>query len=304
MKTPTTTPPDPPFKSGHIAIVGRPNVGKSTLLNALIGQKLSISARRPQTTRHSILGIRTTDRAQMLFVDTPGQHLKTPRALNRYMNRTATAALHDVDAVVLVADRLKWNAEDAMVLRQVKATAKPCLVALNKIDRLTDPALLLPHIQDLAAQLPQAEFVPLSALRKTNLDRLLALLEDRLPAGPPLYAAEQITDRSLRFLAAEIVREKIMRQLGEEVPYAATVHIERYQKKGNLTQIHALILVERSGQKSILIGAGGTRLKQIGSDARRDLERLTGGKVMLKLWAKVRANWSDDDRALRHLGYR
>ena len=291
------------FKSGYVAIVGRPNVGKSTLLNSILGQKISITSRKPQTTRHNILGIYTAESVQMMFLDTPGQHLNTPRAINRYMNRAASSALSDVDVVVFVVDRLKWNEEDEMVLKRVRHSGKPCIVAINKIDRLVDADLLLPHIQELSSELDHAEFLPLSALKKNNVERLLQQVEAKLPAGEPFFDEDQVTDRSMRFMAAEIIREKIMRQLGEEVPYASTVEIEKYQMRGNLTHIHALVLVEREGQKSILIGDKGSRLKQIGTDARKDIETLCGTKVMLELWVKVKSGWSDDDRALQSLGY-
>ena len=291
------------FKSGYVAIVGRPNVGKSTLLNSILGQKISITSRKPQTTRHNILGIYTAESVQMMFLDTPGQHLNTPRAINRYMNRAASSALSDVDVVVFVVDRLKWNEEDEMVLKRVRHSGKPCIVAINKIDRLVDADLLLPHIQELSSELDHAEFVPLSALKKNNVERLLQQVEAKLPAGEPFFDEDQVTDRSMRFMAAEIIREKIMRQLGEEVPYAATVEIENYEMRGHLTHINALVLVEREGQKSILIGDKGSRLKQIGTEARKDIETLCGSKVMLELWVKVKSGWSDDDRALQSLGY-
>ncbi|MEQ9208445.1 MAG: GTPase Era [Pseudomonadales bacterium] len=291
------------FKSGYVAIVGRPNVGKSTLLNSILGQKISITSRKPQTTRHNILGIHTSESAQMMFLDTPGQHLNTPRAINRYMNRAASNALADVDVVIFVIDRLKWNEEDEMVLTRVIDSGKPCVVAVNKTDRLSTTELLLPHIQELSERLPQAEFVPVSALKNNNVDRLLGQVEAVLLEGEAFFDEDQVTDRSMRFMAAEIVREKIMRQLGDEVPYAAAVEIERYEFQGNITFINALVLVEREGQKSILIGEKGTRLKQIGMEARKDIEELCGTKVMLEVWVKVKSNWSDDERALRSLGY-
>lgn len=292
------------YKSGYVAIVGRPNVGKSTLLNSILGQKISITSRKPQTTRHNILGIHTTSSVQMMFLDTPGQHLNTPRAINRYMNRAASSALADVDVVVFVIDRLKWNEEDDMVLKRVRACGKPCIVVINKIDRIADTDMLLPHIQDLAQEIADAEFIPVSALKNNNVDSLLSLIEDKLPQGTAFFDEDQVTDRSMRFMTAEIVREKIMRQLGEEVPYAATVEIEKYEMRGNLTHINALVLVERDGQKSILIGDKGSRLKQIGIEARKDIENLCGTKVMLELWVKVKSGWSDDDRALQSLGYK
>jgi len=294
---------DMPFKSGYVAIVGRPNVGKSTLLNGILGQKISITSRKPQTTRHNILGIHSSETAQMLFLDTPGQHLNTPRAINRYMNRAASSALADVDVIIFVVDRLKWNDEDEMVLKRVLASKKPCVVAVNKTDRLASNELLLPHIHELSQRLPQGEFIPVSALKKNNLDELLKQVETFLPEGQAFFDEDQITDRSMRFMAAEIVREKIMRQLGDEVPYAAAVEIERYEFNGKITFVNALVLVEREGQKTILIGEKGSRLKQIGMEARKDIETLCGTKVMLEIWVKVKTGWSDDERALRSLGY-
>ncbi len=291
------------YKSGYVAIVGRPNVGKSTLLNGILGQKISITSRKPQTTRHNILGIHSSETAQMLFLDTPGQHLNTPRAINRYMNRAASTALADVDVIIFVVDRLKWSDEDEMVLKRVLASKKPCVVAVNKTDRLTTNELLLPHIQELSQRLPNGEFIPVSALKKNNLDQLLKQIETFLPEGQAFFDEDQVTDRSMRFMAAEIVREKIMRQLGDEVPYAATVEIERYEYNGKITFVNALVLVEREGQKTILIGEKGLRLKQIGMEARKDIENLCGTKVMLEIWVKVKSGWSDDDRALRSLGY-
>lgn len=291
------------FRCGYIAIVGRPNVGKSTLLNAILGQKISITSRKPQTTRHNILGIRTTETCQMLFLDTPGQHLGEPRAINRYMNRTAGSAMADVDLVVFVVDRIKWSDEDEMVLERVKRSSTSVIVVINKVDRLTDQDILLPHIQQLSTALPDADFIPMSALKQQNLGALLREIEGKMPEAKPQFDEDEITDRSMRFLAAEIVREKIMRQLGEEVPYAAAVEIEQYKIEGSLTRINALILVEKPGQKTILIGEKGARLKQIGIDARKSLEELSGSKVMLELWVKVRSGWSDDERALKSLGY-
>lgn len=293
----------PSFRCGYVAIVGRPNVGKSTLLNGILGQKISITSRKPQTTRHNILGIKSSATSQMLFLDTPGLHLQTPRAINRYMNRAAASAISDVDVVVFVVDRLKWSDEDEMVLERVKQAKRPVIVVLNKTDRLTDKDMLLPHTEQLAKQLPDATFIPTSALKRTNLDLVLSAIENQLPVADAFYDEDQITDRSMRFLAAEIVREKIMRQLGEEVPYAATVEIEQYKVEGSLTRISALVLVEKQGQKTILIGEKGSRLKQIGIDARKSLEELVDGKVMLELWVKVKSGWSDDERALASLGY-
>ncbi len=290
------------FRCGYVALVGRPNVGKSTLMNRLIEQKISITSRKPQTTRHSINGIKTTSSWQMIFVDTPGQHSVEPRAINRYMNRVARSRMHDVDVIVLVLDRLKWSPEDQLVAERAQASGKPLVVALNKLDRLQNVELLLPHIAELS-QVIKADYVPISALRGTNLDQLEAAIVKYLPEAPAQYPEDQVTDRSTRFVVAEMIREKIIRQLGEELPYATTVEIEQFIEEERLIQIDALIYVEREGQKRILIGEGGSRLKQIGIEARKDIERLTGQRVMLKLWVKVRSGWSDDERALLGLGY-
>lgn len=290
-------------RCGYVAIVGRPNVGKSTLLNHILGQKLAITSRKPQTTRHNMLGIKTEGATQAIYVDTPGLHKNNEKALNRYMNRSASSALRDVDVVVFVVDRTRWTDEDELVLEKVRTVKCPLIVAVNKADKLTDKAELLPHLQWLAEQLPNAELVPISALHSQNLDTLETLINSRLPENDHFFPEDQITDRSSRFLAAELVREKIMRQLGAEVPYQITVEIEEFKREGRLLHIHALILVEREGQKKIIIGDKGERLKRIGQDARRDMETLFDSKVMLHLWVKVKGGWSDDERALRSLGY-
>lgn len=290
-------------RCGYVAIVGRPNVGKSTLLNHLLGQKISITSRKPQTTRHNVLGIKTRGGDQMIFVDTPGLHRSEPRAINRYMNRVAGSAIKDVDAVVFVVDRLAWTDEDEMVAHQLEAVDCPIVVAINKVDKIDNKETLLPHLEFLSQRLRVAEFVPLSALRGTHLDRLESLLLTYLPEGIHLYPEDQVTDRSLRFMAAEVVREKITRQLGDELPYQMTVEIEEFREEEKVTHIGALVLVEREGQKRILIGHKGERIKQVGQQARLDIERLLDAKVMLKIWVKVKSGWSDDERALRSLGY-
>lgn len=290
-------------RCGYVAIVGRPNVGKSTLLNHILGQKLAITSRKPQTTRHTLLGIKTEGAAQAIYVDTPGMHKDNDKALNRYMNRSASAALKDVDVVIFVVDRTRWTDEDQMVLDRVKFVTCPLLLVVNKIDRLEDKAELLPHLKWLEEQLPNAEIVPISAQHGQNLETLEKLVGERLPEGEHFFEEDQLTDRSSRFLAAELVREKVMRQLGAEVPYQVTVEIEQFQQQGRVLHIHALILVERDGQKKIIIGDKGERIKRIGQDARRDMEELFGSKVMLNLWVKVKSGWSDDERALRSLGY-
>ena len=291
-------------RSGYVAIVGRPNVGKSTLLNHLLGQKLSITSRKPQTTRHQILGIKTTAETQIIFVDTPGLHIREPRAINRYMNQAAGQAIRDVDVVVMVVDRTRWTEEDELVLGELKKVRSSSFLAINKVDLLADKELLLPHIQALAARHSFRDIVPVSALRQHNVEQLETVIRAELPRGGHFYPAGQLTDRSRRFLAAELVREKITRQLGDELPYAATVEIEQFKQQGKVLHIDALILVEREGQKQILIGNKGGRLRCIGSEARGDMESLFETQVMLRLWAKVKSGWSDDQRALHSLGYR
>lgn len=290
-------------RCGYVAIVGRPNVGKSTLLNHILGQKLAITSRKPQTTRHTMLGIKTEGDNQAVYVDTPGLHKENEKALNRYMNKTATNALRDVDVVVFVVDRNRWTEEDELVLGKVKLSKEPVIVAVNKIDRLEDKKELLPHLEWLHAQLPDAQIVPISSLHSQNLETLEKLINQCLPEGEHFYPEDQLTDRSSRFLAAEIVREKITRQLGAELPYQVNVEVEQFKQQGAVLHIHALILVERDGQKKILIGDKGERIKRIGQEARIDMETLFDSKVMLNLWVKVKRGWSDDERAMRSLGY-
>jgi GTP-binding protein Era len=290
-------------RCGYVAIVGRPNVGKSTLLNHILKQKISITSRKPQTTRHAMLGIKTENNVQAIYVDTPGMHLQHGKALNRYMNRAATTAIRDVDVVVFIVDRLAWTDEDDMVVSRLQNVECPIILAVNKVDLVEEKEALLPHLQALSEQLNVAEIIPISALRENNLDRLEELVAKYLPEGEHFYPEDQITDRSSRFLAAEIVREKITRQLGDELPYQMTVEIEEFSYEGNVIHIGALIHVERDSQKRILIGDKGARIKQIGQQARLDMETLFDNKVMLSLWVKVKSGWSDDERALRSLGY-
>jgi len=292
-----------PRRCGYVAIVGRPNVGKSTLLNHLLGQKISITSRKPQTTRHQVLGIKTEDQHQIIFVDTPGLHRGAEKAINRYMNRTASSAIKDVDLVVFVVDRTAWTDEDQMVLEQIQSAGIPAILAVNKVDLLADKAELLPQLQILAGMADFVAVMPLSALQQHNVAQLEHEILKFLPESEHFFPEDQITDRSQRFLAAEIVREKIMRQLGEELPYAVTVEIEEFSMEAAVLHISAVILVERKGQKKILIGDKGARLRSIGTDARHDMERLFDNKVMLRLWVKVKSGWSDDERALRSLGY-
>jgi GTP-binding protein Era len=288
---------------GYIAIVGRPNVGKSTLLNHLVEQKISITSRKPQTTRHNITGIKTSGNIQMIFVDTPGMHKKESNAVNRYMNRVANSAAQGVDVILFVVDRLIWTEEDELVAQKLDGLGERTVLVVNKVDKLEDRAELIPHIQALQERLSPAAIVPVSALRNTNLAELEKVLAEKLPHAEHVFPADQITDKSSRFLAAELVREKIMRQLGAELPYQVTVDIEEFREEKGIIHISALILVERDGQKRIIIGEGGSRLKTIGQAARVDMETMFDSKVMLKLWVKVKTGWADDDRALRNLGY-
>ena len=296
-----TVPSD--YRCGYVSIVGRPNVGKSTLLNHILGQKLAITSRKPQTTRHRMLGIVSRDKVQAIYVDTPGIHGEERKAINRYMNKAATSALKDVDVVLFVVDGLKWSPDDELVLTKLQKVNVPVLLVINKVDTIEDKAALLPHIEQLSQRLAFVEVVPVSALKGHNLDKLHEAVGQRLPFSPPFYDEDQITDRSQRFLAAELVREKIMRQLGEEIPYEITVEIEEFKKEGKLLRISACILVERDGQKKIVIGDGGQRLKLIGTEARLDMVKLFDSKIMLSLWVKVKGGWSDDERALKSLGY-
>ena len=290
-------------RCGYIAIVGRPNVGKSTLLNHILGQKLSITSRKPQTTRHKLLGIKTTADTQYIFVDTPGLHQGQKKAINRYMNRAVTTAIQDIDTVIFMIDQLQWLPEDEHVVKHLEAVKQPIILAINKVDKLEDKAALLPHMKTLMDKLDIQEVIPISALHNQNLDRLLELVRNNLPVDDHFYPEDQITDRSSRFLAAEIIREKITRQLGDELPYQMTVEIEDFHQEKEVLHIHALILVEREGQKRILIGDKGDRLKKIGQQAREDMQVLLDSKIMLKTWVKVKSGWSDDDRALKSLGY-
>jgi GTP-binding protein Era len=288
---------------GYVAIVGRPNVGKSTLLNHLLGQKLCITSRKPQTTRHTLLGIKTEGEFQMIFVDTPGIHTNQERAINRVMNRSAASVIADVDVVIFVVDRFEWSEADEYVAKYLSNNDVPLIVAVNKVDMIDDKEALLPHLNFLSSKVNAKELIPLSALRRTNLDLLEKKIKGYIPQKTHVYPEDQITDRSERFLAAEIVREKITRQLGAEVPYQVTVEIEEFRAEKKITYISALILVEREGQKKIIIGTNGERLKKIGEQARADIESLLGCKVMLRTWVKIRSGWSDDERALRSLGY-
>lgn len=291
------------FRCGYIALIGRPNVGKSTLLNRIIGQKISITSRRPQTTRHRVLGIKTHDSAQLIYVDTPGIHDYSGRAMNRHMNRTASSALLDVDVVVFLVDGSKWTTDDELVLKKLDTIDCPVILAVNKIDLLANRDELLPRLQDLSGKRSFEQVIPISAAKGDNITALEAAIETLLPLAPAMFPEDQVTDRSVRFLAAELVREKLFRKLGRELPYGLTVEIESFRSEPAITHIHALIWVERKSQKTIVIGRQGRVLKEVGMEARKDIEALIDGKVNLKLWVKIKAGWADDERALRSLGY-
>jgi len=291
-----------PSRAGHIAIVGRPNVGKSTLLNHLVGQKVSITSKKAQTTRHRVTGILTTASAQFVFVDTPGFQTRHKSRLNERMNRSVTQSLADVDAVVLAIEAGRTVAADRAVIGLLPAGAN-VVVALNKVDRLKDKDTLLPQMAELSALYPFKAIVPVSAEKEQALERLLAEIATLLPIAAPIYGADEITDRDERFLAAEFVREKIFRLLGEEVPYAATVGIDRFVEEGGVRHIHATVYVDRDNQKAILLGAGGGQMKEIASKARADMERTFGGPVFLEVWVRVKHGWANDDTLLKRFGY-
>lgn len=297
-----TRPDNPDSRCGFVAIVGRPNVGKSTLLNHILGQKLSITSRKPQTTRHQVLGIKTMDMVQAIYVDTPGMHEEEPRTLNRYMNKAATSALVDVDVVVFVVDQLAWTTADEMVLEKLSSLKCPVILAVNKVDRIENREQLLPHLDMLSKKRDFAEMIPMSALKENNLKPLEDAVGRFLPESIHFYPEDQITDRSERFMASEIVREKITRQLGDELPYSVAVEIEEFKRDGKTLHISALVLVERDGQKKIIIGDKGERMRRIGQEARVDMERLFDSKIMLRLWVKVKRGWADSERALKSLG--
>lgn len=291
------------FRAGHVAVVGRPNVGKSTLVNALVGQKISIVAPKPQTTRHRILGIATGDAHQIVLIDTPGMHSSEGRAMSRQLNRTARGAIAEGEVVLLVTDATRWTEEDEAVLTAAVESGRPVVLVLNKVDLVADKGTLLPRIAELSRRHPFAAVVPVSARQRKGLDGLSNALVALLPESGPIHDLDDITDRSERFLVGELVREQVMRQLHAELPYSAAVVVDAFESGASLTRISASILVEREGQKGIVIGAGGARLKSIGSAARISIERLLGTRVFLELAVRVRESWSDDEVALRQLGY-
>lgn len=291
-----------PFRSGHIAIVGRPNVGKSTLLNHLIGQKISITSRKAQTTRHRITGILTDEHSQFVFVDTPGFQTQHKNALNRSMNRTVTGALREVNVVLFVVEAKHYDERDRKVLGLLPDDV-PTILVINKMDYFTDRNEVLPLMEMLGKEHAFAAIVPVSAKQDKQLDVLLQAIRLHLPAGSAIYAEDEITDRNERFLAAELLREKVFRYTGEELPYSASVVIEQFKQEGSLRRIHAAILVDKEAHKAMLIGAKGAKLKEIATQARLDMEKLFDGKVYLEVFVKVKSGWADDERALKSLGY-
>jgi GTP-binding protein Era len=289
---------------GYVALIGRPNVGKSTLMNHLLRQKISITSRKPQTTRHRIVGINTTDAGQAIYMDTPGMHADQKKALNRQLNRTADSALAGVNVVVWLIDRLEWLEYDEVIFEKLRQANLPVILVVNKIDRVEDKDRVLEFFAAAQERYPFEAILPISALKRVNLEELESEIMGLLPEGDLIYPADQITDRPERFLVGEIIREKLMRRLGAELPYELTVEIERYEELENLSKIYAIIWIERISQKSIIIGENGAMLKSVGTDARKDIERLIGQKVFLQLWVKVKKGWSDNERALQSLGYR
>lgn len=289
---------------GMVAIVGRPNVGKSTLLNKLLGQKVSITSRKPQTTRHRILGIDTEGDYQAVFVDTPGLHVEEKRAINKLMNRAASSSLAEVGLVLFLVEGTKWTEDDQMVMTKIKQSELPCWLIVNKSDNVKDKTKLMTHLKWLQEQHDFAHIMPISAKLGRNIDELRSLVHQNLPESEFYFPKDYITDRSSRFMASEIIREKLMRFTGDELPYSVTVEIEQFLLADNgVYRINGLILVERETQKRMVIGKGGQRLKTIGAEARKDMENMFDNKVYLELWVKVKSGWADDERALRSLGY-
>ena len=287
---------------GYVALIGRPNVGKSTLMNHLLGQKLSITSRKPQTTRHRILGINTMDKGQIIYMDTPGMHQVEKKALNRYLNKTADTTLLGVNVVVWLIDGLSWHSYDEVIFKKLRAAGLPVILVVNKVDKVANKDAILTFFASAKEKFPFQEMLPISALKRINLESLEKVLLNLLPESDLIYPEDQLTDRPMRFFAAEIVREKLTRRLGDELPYSMTVEIEKYEEQEKITKIYAVIWVERSSQKNIVIGKQGEMLKKVGTDARIDIEKLIDKKVYLQLWVKVKKGWADNERALQSLG--
>lgn len=291
------------FRCGFVAVVGRPNVGKSTLINSMMGRKVTIVTAKPQTTRHRILAVRTGENEQVIFVDTPGLHRNAGRAMNRLMNRTAVSALADADLVLFVVEATRWTEEDEDVLDRIKAAKIPCIALLNKIDAVHPKQRLLAAIDEMSRRHDFVEIIPVSARKRDNLDVLEASIRPRLPESPPLFPAEMQTDRSPQFHAAEVIREKLTIHLREELPYGLTVQIEQYSEDRDRLTIHAIVWVERDSQKGIVVGKGGQMLKKVGQEARLALAKQLHRSVHLELWVKVKDNWADSEKDLLNLGY-
>jgi GTPase len=288
---------------GYIALIGRPNVGKSTMLNALIAQKISITSRKPQTTRHKVLGIKTQGSHQSIYVDTPGIHLNNKKAMNKMMNKAALSTLHDVDVIVFITDGTIWREEDAYILDLIKHSKVPCILAVNKVDKIADKNILLPWLVKMQEMHNFVAMLPISAKTLDQVDKLEDLVRELLPEGPHLFGQDDVTDRSIKFLCAELLREKIFRLCGQELPYSTVVDIESYKDEDALVTIHAIILVEKLSHKPMIIGDNGQKLKQIATQARISMEDLLGKKVFLQTWCKVKSNWSDDVKMLKQLGF-
>ncbi|MCW8924403.1 MAG: GTPase Era [Gammaproteobacteria bacterium] len=290
-------------RCGYVAIIGRPNVGKSTLLNHILGIKLSITSRKPQTTRHQILGIKTDEHVQSIYVDTPGLHQRRGSAINKYMNRAAASVMSDVDVLLFVIQAMEWTDEDEAVLQRLESINAPVILVVNKIDQVSDKETLLPFIGEVSSKFKFHDVIPAAAVKGLSIDKVELAVAALLPENEAFYPEDQLTNRSMRFLAAEIIREKLVRELGQELPYTTTVNVDKYEEDENLIRIHATIYVESKGQKTILIGRKGDRIKSIGTKARKDIETMVETKVYLNLWVKVREGWSNDEQALRGLGY-
>lgn len=294
------------YRCGYIAIVGRPNVGKSTLLNSLVGQKVSITSKKSQTTRHRINGILTDAQSQFIFVDTPGFQTQHTNRLNSAMNRTVTQSMRDVDIVIWVVEALRFDDRDKLVAKLLPVNdeqGKPIILVINKVDRVPNKSQLLPFLEKMAKEYPFAAIVPVSAEQGTQLPDLISTIRPYLPPNPPVFGEDEATDRSERFIAAELIREKLFRLLGEEIPYSTSVVIDQFTTEGELRKIHASIIVDKTNQKAIVIGKEGEKLKVIGTQARKDMEKSFGGKVYLEVWVKVKSGWADDARILKNLGY-
>ncbi len=291
------------YKSGYVALIGAPNAGKSTLLNYLLGQKVSITSRKPQTTRHRILGIKSEETSQVVYVDTPGMHLGGKKALNKYLNRTADASMLGVDVIVWLKDDIRWDDIDDAILKKLKEAGTPVVLALNKVDKVSDKSKLLPFIERISEQYDFKSIIPISALTGKQLVEFEKLILDLLPEGTPLFPEEQITDKSERFMASEIIREKLTRRLGQELPHSLSISVEQFKVEEKIVRIYATVWVERKGQKNIVIGPKGAGLKDTGMKARIDLEEMLDSKVYLNLWVKVKKGWSENEREIASLGY-